>query len=95
MAYQLNLFPASTPLAQIAQFASDKLAVSGNLLCAFGMTFDNGQPVNWMAFEIGAATGSEVRFIATHDPAPDGFTEIGAGEFSLDGTTSFLTAFYK
>lgn len=95
MAYQLNLFPADTSLVDIAQFASNKLAVSGNLLCAFGMTSDAGRPVNWMAFETGAATGSEVSFVAAGDAAPGGFTRIGAGEFTIDGATVFLTAFYK
>ena len=95
MAYQLNLFPANTSLADIAQFASNKLAVSGNLLCAFGIKSDNGQTVNWMAFETGAAAGNEVSFVPTGDAAPDGFTKIGAGEFTIDGATVFLTAFYK
>lgn len=95
MAYQLNLFPANTSLAEIAAFASNKVSVSGNLLCAFGMTSDDGRPVNWMAFETGAFAGSEVSFVPTGDAAPDGFTKIGAGEFTIDGATVFLTAFYK
>ncbi len=95
MAYQLNLFPADTSLAEIAAFASNKLSISGNLLCAFGMTSDDGRSLNWMAFETGAAAGSEVSFVPAGDTAPDGFTKIGAGEFTVGGATVFLTAFYK